>query len=285
MKELVVLSGKGGTGKTTLAASFAALGQGQVLADCDVDAPDLWLVLQPKIQRKGDFVGARVAQIDPERCQQCGNCQEVCHFEAVTELFTIDPLACEGCGTCALACPVEAITLLEVLTGRWFVGETPYGPMVYARLGAGQENSGKLVTLVRQQAREVAQEKGLDFVLIDGPPGIGCPVIASVSGVNAALVVTEPTLSGQHDLERVVAVCHHFGVHPLICVNKFDLNPTVTEEITVYCRKNGLEMVGQVPFDPTAVEAVVKAVPLVEYDRGEAASAIVALWERIKEIL
>ena len=278
-----MISGKGGTGKTTVAASFAALARNSVLADCDVDAPDLGLVLKPEVRHQEAFIGGRLARIDEARCGQCGRCREVCHFAAVTVELKIDEIACEGCGACMLACPNEAIAMEEIPCGQWFQGETPYGPLVFARLGAGQENSGKLVTWVRQQARRLAQERGADLILIDGPPGIGCPVIASLGGTHLAVVVTEPTRSGRHDLERVLGVCRHFGVPAVVAVNKADLNPQVTEEITSYCRANGLEMIGEVPFDPAVVHSVVQTVPLVEYDKGPAAQAVRELWERLQE--
>lgn len=278
-----MISGKGGTGKTTVVASLAALARKPVLADCDVDAPDLWLVLKPEVQHQEAFFGGRLAHIEEARCGQCGRCREVCHFDAVTAELKIDGIACEGCGACRLACPNEAISMEEIACGQWFRGETRYGPLVFARLGAGQENSGKLVTLVRQRARELAWERGAELILIDGPPGIGCPVIASLGGTHLAVVVTEPTRSGLHDLERVLGVCRHFGVPAVVAVNKADLNPRITEEIASYCRTNRLEMIGQVPFDPAVVRSVVQTTPLVEYDDGPAARAVRQLWERLRK--
>lgn len=283
MKEVVVISGKGGTGKTTVAASFASLAEDPIIADCDVDAPDLWLVLKPEVQHQEPFVGGRLAHIDEARCGQCGRCREACHFAAVTAELKIDKIACEGCGACRLVCPNEAITMEEIPCGHWFRGETRYGPLVFAQLGAGQENSGKLVTFVRQRARELAQAHGAPLILIDGPPGTGCPVIASLGGAHLAVVVTEPTLSGWHDLERVLGVCRHFGVPAVVVVNKADLNPQVTEEIASYCRATVLEMIGQIPFDRAAVQSVVQAIPLVEYDEGPAAQAVRAIWERLQK--
>jgi MinD superfamily P-loop ATPase len=230
MKEIVILSGKGGTGKTSIVASFAALAQSKVLADCDVDASDLHLLLSPSMKEESEFWSGQVAFIDKEKCTQCGLCQDLCRFEAIDD-FKVDPISCEGCGFCSHVCPADAITMKESLSGRWFISETKYGPLVHARLGIAQENSGKLVALVRQHAKQIAERDGLDYIISDGPPGIGCPVISSLSGANLALLVTEPTLSGIHDLERVLSVCHHFGIPALVCVNKYNLNEDNTHQI------------------------------------------------------
>jgi len=211
MKEVVILSGKGGTGKTSIVGSFAAIAKNKVMADCDVDAADLHLLLAPSVKEEKEFRSGQVAVIDEEKCTQCGLCQDVCRFDAITD-FEVDPISCEGCGFCSHICPVEAISMKESLSGFWFTSNTKYGPLVHARLGIAQENSGKLVALVRQRAKEIAESDGLDYIISDGPPGIGCPVISSLSGANLALLVTEPTLSGIHDLERVLGVCHHFGI-------------------------------------------------------------------------
>ncbi|MFC1957801.1 ATP-binding protein, partial [Chloroflexota bacterium] len=223
MKEVVVLSGKGGTGKTSIVGSFAALAKNKVLVDCDVDAADLHLLLSPSIKEGNEFWSGEVAVIDEENCTQCGLCQELCRFKAIAD-FKVDPISCEGCGLCSHVCPAEAVIMKENLSGHWFVSDTRYGPLIHARLGIAQENSGKLVAQVRQQARQLAEKDGFDCIISDGPPGIGCPVISSLSGVDLALLVTEPTLSGMHDLERVLGVCHHFGIQPLICINKYDIN-------------------------------------------------------------
>ena len=241
MKEVVILSGKGGTGKTSIVGSFAALAQNKVLADCDVDAADLHLLLSPSIKQENEFWSGQVAFIDEEKCTQCGLCQDVCRFDAIDD-FKIDPISCEGCGFCSHICPVEAITMKESLSGRWFISDTKYGPLVHARLGIAQENSGKLVALVRQHAKQIAERDGLDYIISDGPPGIGCPVISSLSGANLALLVTEPTLSGIHDLERVLGVCRHFDIPALVCVNKYDLNTDNTRQIEDYCLNLGVEV-------------------------------------------
>lgn len=280
MKEVVVLSGKGGTGKTSIVGSLAAITQSKVLADCDVDAADLHLLLQPVTQQKHEFWSGQVAVIDEEKCTQCGLCQEVCRFDAIND-FRVDSIACEGCGFCFHICPDEAIIMRENLSGHWFISETKYGSLVHARLGIAQENSGKLVALVRQQARLLAEKQGFNYIISDGPPGIGCPVISSLSGVNLALLVTEPTLSGIHDLERVLGVCHHFGVPAIVCINKYDINEDNTRQIENYCLGQGVEVATKIPFDNVVTEALVKGLPVVEYSSGKVSQEIESLWQRI----
>ena len=284
MKEVVILSGKGGTGKTSIVGSFAALAQKKVLADCDVDAADLHLLLNPSITEENEFWSGQVAVIDDEECTQCGLCQDVCRFDAIKD-FRVDPVPCEGCGFCSHVCPVEAITMKESLSGHWFISDTKYGHLVHARLGIAQENSGKLVALVRQQAKQIAKRDGLDFIISDGPPGIGCPVISSLSGANLALLVTEPTLSGIHDLERVRGVCHHFGIPALVCVNKYDLNEDNTHQIENYCLNQGVEVAARVPFDNTVTEAIVQGLPVVEYSQGRVTQEIESLWQHVTRAL
>ena len=284
MKEVVILSGKGGTGKTSIVGSFAALAQSKVLADCDVDAADLHLLLSPSVKKENEFWSGQVAVIDEEKCTQCGLCQDVCRFDAIND-FKVDPISCEGCSFCYHICPVEAITMKENLAGQWFVSDTKYGPLVHARLGIAQENSGKLVALVRQRTRQIAERDGLDYIISDGPPGIGCAVISSLSGANLALLVTEPTLSGIHDLERVLGVCHHFGIPALVCINKCDLNEDNTRRIESYCLKQGIEVAGRIPFDNAVTEAIVQGLPVVEYSQGEVTHEIEKLWETISRVL
>lgn len=284
MKEVVILSGKGGTGKTSIVGSFAALAQKKVLADCDVDAADLHLLLNPSITEENEFWSGQVAVIDDEECTQCGLCQDVCRFDAIKD-FKVDTVPCEGCGFCSHICPVEAITMKESLSGHWFISDTKYGHLVHARLGIAQENSGKLVALVRQQAKQIAERDGLDFIISDGPPGIGCPVISSLSGANLALLVTEPTLSGIHDLERVRGVCHHFGIPALVCINKYDLNEDNTHQIENYCLNQGVEVAARVPFDNTVTEAIVQGLPVVEYSQGRVTQEIESLWQHVTRAL
>jgi len=284
MKEIVVLSGKGGTGKTSIVGSFAAIAKGAVLADCDVDAADLHLLLEPVIQQTHEFWSGQAAFIDEDKCTQCGLCQELCHFKAIKD-FRVDPTSCEGCGFCSHICPTEAITMEENLSGHWFVSDTRYGSLVHARLGIAQENSGKLVAVVRQQAKRIAEEQSLDYIISDGPPGIGCPVISSLSGASLALLVTEPTLSGMHDLERVLEVCRHFGVPALVCINKYDVNEDNTRQIENHCLAQGIEVASKIPFDNIVTEALVHGLPVVEYSDGEVSHEIEALWQKISNVL
>ncbi len=280
MKQIVVISGKGGTGKSVITASFASLAKNKVMADCDVDAADLHLLLHAAIKETHQFSGGKTAFIDEQRCTQCGKCQEICRFEAIVN-FTVDPIYCEGCGVCFHICPEKAIEMTDSPSGKWFLSETKYGPFVHARLGIAEENSGKLVTLVRQNAKSVAEKERKDFVIIDGPPGIGCPVIASLGGIDIALIITEPTLSGIHDLERIVGVAHHFGIKSLICINKYDINLTLTQEIEKYCLDNNIELVGKILFDISVTEALVRGLPIVEYSNNQVTGEIKNLWKKI----
>ncbi|RLC93191.1 MAG: (4Fe-4S)-binding protein [Chloroflexi bacterium] len=280
MKELVVLSGKGGTGKTTVVASFAALAQDKVMVDCDVDAADLHLLLQPTNSKANEFWSGQTACIDEQKCSQCGLCQDVCRFGAITDL-RVDPTSCEGCGFCFHVCPEAAITMRPNLSGKWFISDTRYGPLVHARLGVAQENSGKLVTLVRQEAKKIAEAQRFDLTLSDGPPGIGCPVIASLSGASLALIVTEPSLSGIHDMDRVVAVCRHFRVPAVVCINKYDINEENSLAIEEHSRQQGAEVVARIAFDNVVTEALSHGVPLVEYSTNGVSRQIQDLWQTI----
>jgi len=250
MKQITILSGKGGTGKTTIAAAFTVLAKSIVVADCDVDAPNLHMLLHPEILEKKEFRGSRIAVIDEAKCVKCGICREKCRFDAITQDFTVDPFSCEGCGVCAIICPVNAVTLTERLSGHVYISRMRYGFMVHALLKPGESNSGKLVTMVRQDARLLADRKGIGLIIIDGPPGIGCPAIASVTGVDAGLVVTEPTLSGIHDLERAIQLLRYFNVRLFVCLNMHDINEDNTDRIIKSCEKNGVEVVGKIPFNP-----------------------------------
>ena len=284
MKEVVVISGKGGTGKTTVVASLAALAKSKVMVDCDVDAADLDLLLQPITQERQEFWSGHKAVINKEKCTQCGLCQDVCRFNAINE-FQVDPISCEGCGFCCHVCPDEAIVMEENLSGKWFVSETRYGSLVHARLGIAQENSGKLVALVRQQAKLIAEKHKLDYILSDGPPGIGCPVISSISGVSLAVVITEPTLSGMHDLDRVISVCQHFGVPDMVGINKYDLNEANTRQIESYCYNQSIEVAAKIPYDNVVTEALVKGLSVIEYADNSVSREIKALWESISRLL
>jgi len=280
MKQLTILSGKGGTGKTTVTACFAALSENAVFADCDVDASNLHLLLNPEVKETVEFKGLKEAVIDPEMCTRCGLCMELCRFNAIDE-YRVDPIHCEGCKVCVVNCPAEAIGFVDRVCGHAYISETRYGPMSHARLTPGMENSGKLVTLVRQNAQRLAEENGSNLVLVDGPPGIGCPAIASLSNVESSLIVVEPTLSGIHDLKRALELLRHFEVEPLVCVNKYDLNTDNTNDIVGFCEENSIAMVGCIPFDPEVTKAMVQGRPVVEYMPGSPASvAIVKAWAK-----
>lgn len=281
MKQIAIISGKGGTGKTVLTASFASLAENKVMVDCDVDAADLHLLLHPTIREQHEFVGGKTANINEELCIQCGKCIEVCRFSAITDDFKVDPILCEGCALCSYICPVDAIGMEDNISGKWFVSETKYGPLVHARLNIAEENSGKLVTKVRQIAKEIAEENRMDYIIIDGPPGIGCPVIASLTGVNTAVIVTEPTLSGVHDMKRVLEVASHFKIDTKVVVNKYDLNENMTENIKTICVKENIELVGLIPFSREVSESIVKGVPIVEYMRNDVSKEIISIWQEI----
>ncbi len=282
MKQIVVISGKGGTGKTVITGAFAALAKNHVMADCDVDAADLHLLLQPKIKFRQDFRSGLSAVIDKKVCQQCGKCITACRFNAISDGFVIDHVSCEGCGFCSHICPVGAIKMEENLAGEWFISQTRFGPMVHAKLGIAQENSGKLVSLVRKQAKELALKTNCDWVIIDGAPGIGCPVIASLSGIDCAVVVTEPTLSGLHDALRVIEVTEHFNVPSRLVINKYDLNPDMSEKIEEHCAKNGISLIGKVRFDKIVVEAMVEGKTIMEYGDTPVKDEIRGIWEKLQ---
>jgi MinD superfamily P-loop ATPase len=282
MKQMTILSGKGGTGKTTITASFAALSSKAVLVDCDVDAPNLHLLLKPEIQKTMEFKGLNLAVISSERCTRCGLCEEKCRFDAIHG-FQVDPVRCEGCKVCVHICPARAIDFVERVCGDAYISRTKYGPMSHARLKPGMENSGKLVSLVRQNARKIAEEGGHELVLVDGPPGIGCPVIASLADVDRGLVAVEPTLSGIHDLKRALELLHHFKVKPIVCVNKYDLNHENTRAVEEFCAREGIEVVGLIPFDPDVTRAMVAGLPVVEYaPRSPASRAIKETWSLLE---
>jgi MinD superfamily P-loop ATPase len=292
VRELVVISGKGGTGKTSVVASLFALARHAAVADCDVDAADLHLVLDPAVQHRWRFSAGASAVIDLARCTGCGACLDACRFDAIRvsavasgPVFEVDPVSCEGCGVCVDVCPVRAATLSFPHTGEWFVSDTRHGPMVHARLGIAQENSGKLVSLVRREARAVAASRGCSLLICDGSPGIGCPVIASITGSRMALIVTEPSVSGLHDLDRVAGLCRQFNVKAGVCINKADINPEVSERIDAAAAARGIPVVGRIRYDEAVTAAQIRRLAVVEYDDGPAARDIRALWARVEREL
>ncbi|RKY41742.1 MAG: cobyrinic acid ac-diamide synthase [Candidatus Makaraimicrobium thalassicum] len=287
-EELVVISGKGGTGKTSLAASFAALAKDTVISDCDVDAADLHLILDPRIRERGDFSGGVKVEIDQDKCTGCGKCEEACQFSAIRKetvdgktSFSVDPVACEGCGVCYLVCKDKAIKIEDAVNGEWFISETRFGPMSHAKLGVAEENSGRLVTLVRNKGALLAHEFGKDKDLIDGSPGTGCPVIASLTGADYALIVTEPTVSGIHDMRRVLEVTGHFGVPAGVVVNKYDLNTDMTDKVKRLSEDYNVEFLGVIPYDKKVTEAQMKGLSVMEYTRGPVTESIEQIWQKV----
>ena len=295
MKEIVVISGKGGTGKTSIVASFAALAEGAVLADCDVDAADLHLLLQPDIKQSHDFSGGKVASVITEKCIGCGKCEEVCNFDAaifngpandvVGITYTIDSIACEGCGVCVQFCPVDAIEFEDAINGKWFVSDTRFGPMLHAKLGIAEENSGKLVSLIRKEAKRIAAEQSKDLIIVDGSPGIGCPVIASITGADLVLAVTEPTIAAQHDLDRVAELTEHFKIPTAVCINKYDINVRIAKAIEKEALERNLKVVGKIAYDIAVTKAQIAAKSIVEYSNNGLKEQIVSLWESVLDML
>ena len=285
MKELVIISGKGGTGKTSLTAAFAALSSNHVLCDADVDAADLHLLLAPEIKQRTDFIGGAIASIRPADCTRCGICLDHCRFSAISDDFVVNPIDCEGCGLCVTFCPEQAIDFPPQKCGEWYISDTRFGPMVHARLGIAEENSGKLVSVIRKQARDIAEESGRDLIITDGPPGIGCPVIASITGATAVLVIVEPTVSGVHDMQRVVELARHFRIPVLVCINKFDLNPEMATTIETDAGHAGLQVVGRIPFNPDFTKAMVDGLTLIEYPQADAdlLALIGTIWQTITQ--
>jgi MinD superfamily P-loop ATPase len=286
MQELVVISGKGGTGKTCILAAFASLAEDKVLCDADVDAADLHLITDPKVQERYDFEAGHTAIIDLDKCSECGICRDLCRWDAISEDFKVNPIRCEGCGVCVYFCPEKAIDFPLKTCGEWFLSDTRFGPMVHARLGIAEENSGRLVALVRQEAKKLTEQENLDLILTDGPPGVGCPVIASIGGASAVLIVTEPTVSGKHDMIRVAQLAAHFKVPGMICVNKFDLNPAEARIIEDVARERDLTVLKRIPFDPIFTKAMVQGKNVFEYStNSEACRVVKQIWGKIGEIL
>ena len=295
MKEIVVISGKGGTGKTSIVAAFAALAKSAVLVDCDVDAADLHLILNPDVKQTNDFSGGKRAAIITDKCIGCDRCMDLCNFEAVhfdgpanhivSKTYIIDNISCEGCGVCVQFCPVDAIEFKDAINGQWFISDTRFGPMVHARLKPAEENSGKLVSLMRKEAKRLAAEQDKVLILVDGSPGIGCPVIASISGADLVLAVTEPTISAQHDLDRVIELTEHFKIPTAICINKFDINCEVAKVIENKVNQKSLRVIGKIAYDIAVTKAQIAAKSIVEYSNDGLKNQVISLWESVLDIL
>jgi len=282
MKQIVVISGKGGTGKSTIIAALASLAKNKITADCDVDAADLYLIFKPQSKEQHDFFASKKAIVAKEKCVGCGQCVEVCRFGAISPEYQVDPIGCEGCGVCFRVCPAGAIDFQSHLSGQWFISNSRFGTLVHAKLGIAEENSGKLVSLVRQQAREQAKQQNSDYIIIDGPPGIGCPVIATLTGVDLALIVTEPTLSGIHDLERVVDLAAHFNVKCLVVVNKYDINLDNVNKIEKICRDRQVELISKIPYAKEVGQALLEEKNIIEYAPDSiVAQEIRVIWQNV----
>ncbi len=281
-----MISGKGGTGKTSITGTFASLAKNAVFADCDVDAADLYLILKPEVKKTMSFYGLELAKIDTKKCIECKRCVENCKFNAITERMIIQKASCEGCGVCQYVCPVDAIEMIPRESGFSYISDTRFGPMSHAVLKTAEEASGKLVTVVRENAKKIAKEKNKDMIIIDGPPGIGCPVISAITGVDLVLIITEPTLSGISDLERIIGVAEHFKIPATICINKYDINIENTKKIEKYCKEKNIDVVGKIPYDTIITKALIDEKNIIEYDKeSDLSKKIIEMWRRIEEKL
>jgi MinD superfamily P-loop ATPase len=285
-KELVIISGKGGTGKTSIVSSFATLAENKIMVDCDVDAADLHLILKPEILKTTEFYSGKTAEIIQDKCIKCGRCIEVCRFDAISKDFVVNEIGCEGCGTCYFQCPADAIKFEQAKSGDWFESNTRFGKLIHAKLGIAEENSGKLVSEIRNYARLLAHREGQDLIIVDGSPGIGCPVIASISGASLVVVVTEPTLSGLHDAERVLKLAKHFNAPACMCINKCDINPDMANKIEEFCKKENIDIVGRIPYSKDFTDAMIKEQSLIEFSsESEISKEIKSMWSKLEERL
>ncbi len=295
MKELVVISGKGGTGKTSLAASFATLAEDVIIADCDVDAANLHILLSPQIKERHPFSGGKRAQIITEKCTQCQRCISACQFNAIQNMTTntgihtttvdVDPVTCEGCGVCAWVCPEDSIAFKETVNGEWYISDTKYGTLIHAKLGIAESNSGKLVTLIKNKAIKIAEKQKCKWIIVDGSPGLGCPVIASISGADVALIVTEPTPSGAHDLNRIAKLLHHFSIPAMYCINKYDINPAMSQTIQKEAEALGIAYGGNIPFDENMQLAQINKQPVITLRENSTTHSIKALWQNVNDFI
>jgi MinD superfamily P-loop ATPase len=295
MKQLVILSGKGGTGKTSITGAFAALADNAVLVDCDVDAADLHLIVGPEIMERHDFSASEKAEIIQDMCIRCGICYECCEFDAIIRdesspdtplaVYRVDPMSCEGCAVCSHVCLDNAVAMKPVVSGEWYRSETRFGPMVHGRLGIAETNSGKLVTLLRAEARRIADDQNRDLIIIDGPPGIGCPAIASLTGADYVLLVTEPTLSALHDLGRVAELIRHFNLSAGICINKCDINTSVADQVVGFAESQGFQILGRLPYDIVMTKAQVAGKTIIEYTDTEISRHLRSLWTNVRRCL
>jgi len=288
MKEIVVISGKGGTGKTSITASFAYLGgKDIVVADCDVDAADMHLLMKPDFAKSEYFYSGEIAIINQDICTACGKCADVCRFDAIPVInnqYIVQPLDCEGCGYCARICPEEAIKMEVQNVGRWYISNTRVGNiLVHAKLGIGAENSGKLVAKVKNEAKQIAKENNKDFIIIDGSPGIGCPVVSSLSGANFVVLVTEPTVSGLHDLKRVYELVKKFNIKAGCIINKSDLNTQVSKEIEEFLKKENIIHFSNLPYDEAFTNAMTNGQTIVEYGQNNLTAILTDSWNMIKQ--
>lgn len=286
MKEITILSGKGGAGKTSVAAAIASLAENAVFCDNDVDAADLHLIFNPHVREEHDFDSGKKAMIDPQICTACGLCIEHCRFDAIhpnkEDIPEVNPFQCEGCRLCERICPADAIHILQFKNNKWFVSETRFGPLVHARMGVGEENSGRLVTVIRQKAREIAVQTAAGFIINDGPPGIGCPVIASLTGTGVVLLVIEPSLSGLHDAKRLMELVDSFNIPALAIINKYDINLEITGRVKKFLKEKSIPLIGKIPFDTQLVDAMVAGESIIEFDpKSDLAEKFREIWEKI----
>ncbi|MFC1528068.1 ATP-binding protein [Candidatus Neomarinimicrobiota bacterium] len=287
MKEIVIISGKGGTGKTSITASFAVLGGNNVVvADCDVDAADMHLLMQPDFALQEDFYSGELAVIDQDKCSQCGDCANACRYDAIPVIdgeYIVDTLSCEGCGYCARICPTEAITNIDLIVGKWYVSKVKTGGvMVHAKLGIGADNSGKLVAKVKNESKQIATATNKEYIIVDGSPGIGCPVVSSISGANFVVLVTESSVSGLHDLKRVYELVKKFKIKAGCIINKADINNEVSGEIEKFLKIENIAHISSLPYDETFTEAMTEGKTIVEYEKSKLYNSIVASWEKVQ---